>query len=241
MDVATFTSDRQFRNPTRQLRSILAPLEKRCLVWMAERLPGWINSDHLTVLALAAMAGAGASYAFARVTPFALLAVVVFLAVNWFGDSLDGTLARVRRCERPRYGFYVDHVVDLLGTAFLLAGLGASGYMSPFVAFAVFSGYLLVCSEVYLRTCSMGTFRMSFLMVGPTELRILLAIGTLAAMVHPNAVLFGRAFLLFDVSGVIAAAALAITFLGSAWAGTKELYQAERLGARGAEPPHQLS
>jgi hypothetical protein len=87
----------------------------------------------------------------------------------------------------------------------------------------------------------MGTFRMSFLMVGPTELRILLAIGTLAAMVHPNAVLFGRAFLLFDVSGVIAAAALAITFLGSAWAGTKELYQAERLGARGAEPPHQLS
>jgi phosphatidylglycerophosphate synthase len=207
-------------------------MEKRLLVWLAHRLPGWINSDHLTALALLAMAGAGASYALTRVTPLAFLAAISFLAVNWFGDSLDGTLARVRRRERPRYGFYVDHVVDLLGTAFLLTGLGLSGYMHPLVAFAVFSAYLLVCSEVYLRTCATGTFRMSFLMIGPTELRILLSIGSLFAMVQPTSALFGRTFLLFDVAGVIAAAALTATFIGSAAAGTKALYREEPLGGR---------
>src|SRR5262245_54957902 len=93
----------------------LAAFEKRVLVWIAQRLPGWVNSDHLTVLALAAMAGAGLAFWAARHWPPALFLVVIALAANWFGDSLDGTLARVRHHERPRYGFYVDHVLDITG------------------------------------------------------------------------------------------------------------------------------
>jgi archaetidylinositol phosphate synthase len=112
-------------NHIRQHGSLLAAPEKRLLLWIANRLPPWINSDHLTLLALIAMAAAGAAFAAARYWPTALWVVVAALAVNWFGDSLDGTLARVRRVERPRYGFYVDHVLDIVGITLLLAGLGA--------------------------------------------------------------------------------------------------------------------
>ena len=129
------TNPPPFRDATRVLTSILAPLEKRTLLWLAARMPRAVNSDHLTVLALVAMFLAGACYWLAGSLPaVGLPLVVVCLAINWFGDSLDGTLARVRDCQRPRYGYYVDHVVDVVGTLFLFAGLGASGYMSPAVA-----------------------------------------------------------------------------------------------------------
>jgi len=98
----------QFRNATRIQQSLSANIEKRVLVWMAERTPVWIDSDHLTILGFAAQMMAGASYALARWSRFWLIAVIVFLAMNWLGDSLDGTLARVRQRQRPRYGFYVD-------------------------------------------------------------------------------------------------------------------------------------
>ena len=104
--------------------SVLASIEKRTLIWIAGRLPRWINSDHLSALGLAAMAGAGASFVLAGTDPVAgALLVVLCLLLNWFGDSLDGTVARVRNQQRPRYGYYVDHVIDLTGTALLFAGL----------------------------------------------------------------------------------------------------------------------
>ncbi len=122
----TSTHSRQpFRDPARVLTSLLAPIEKRCLIWLAGRMPRSINSDHLTVLALVAMVAAGGSYWLARVTPLGLLLVVLSLAANWFGDSLDGTLARVRGQQRPRYGFYVDHVVDAVGISVPLRRTGA--------------------------------------------------------------------------------------------------------------------
>ena len=102
----------KFQEAQRAQVSLLAPLEKRCLLWMAERTPPWINSDHLTLLGLAALFGAGLSYWYARYSRAGLLLVIVCLFFNWLGDSLDGTLARVRQRQRPRYGFYVDHVVD---------------------------------------------------------------------------------------------------------------------------------
>ena len=115
----------------RQHNSILAAAEKRALIWMATRLPRWVNSDHLSALGLASMAGAGAAFVLAASDPVAGASLVVLcLLLNWFGDSLDGTLARVRDQQRPRYGYYVDHVIDLAGTAMLFAGLAASGYMS---------------------------------------------------------------------------------------------------------------
>src|SRR5919201_1193705 len=121
----------------REHRSILAPLERRLLIFIAPRLPRWINSDHLTALALASMGLAGAAFAAARWDVHAVWLVVLALALNWFGDSLDGTLARVRRVERPRYGFYVDHVLDIVGISLLLGGLACSAFMTTLVAAAL--------------------------------------------------------------------------------------------------------
>src|SRR5687768_17839343 len=116
---------------TREHRSVLAAVEKRTLVWIAERLPRWINSDHLTALGAAAMAGTGGAFAAASVAPWTLLLVPVTLAFNWFGDSLDGTVARVRNQQRPRYGYYLDHVVDMANATMMFAGLALSGVANP--------------------------------------------------------------------------------------------------------------
>jgi archaetidylinositol phosphate synthase len=213
-------------------RSLLTTLERRTLIWMAHRLPRAIHSDHLTVLALMAMAGAGLSYWLARFTPVGLLLVVIFLAVNWFGDSLDGTLARVRQCQRPRYGYYVDHVVDAIGAVCLFGGLAASGFMSAPIAAVLLMAYFLLCLEVYLATVSLGDFRMSFFGVGPTELRIILAIGNLVAWIRPDVVLVGHSLKLFDVGGLVGAVGLALTFLYSVIRNTRTLYLAEPLPPR---------
>ena len=101
-----------FQEAERAQLSLLAPIEKRCLIWLAKRAPRWMHSDHLTALGLIALLAAGFCYWYSRWNPLALLLVIVCLAVNWAGDSLDGTLARVRNKQRPRYGFYVDHVLD---------------------------------------------------------------------------------------------------------------------------------
>ena len=211
------------------LTSLLAPAEKRALLWLAVRLPRWVQSDHLTALALVAMIGAGASYWLASATPVGLALACVCLFVNWFGDSLDGTLARVRQQPRPRYGFYVDHVVDLFGAAFLLGGLALSGYMSPAVAIALLVAYLMLCVEVFLATHSLGTFHMSYFKIGPTELRILLALGNVAVIFHPRATLFEHSFLAFDVGAVVGVIGLLATLLYATVSHTRTLYRLEPL------------
>lgn len=209
---------------------LLAAAEKRALVRMAERLPPWVNSDHLTLLALASMAGAGGAFWAAAWWRPALAFVVVALALNWLGDSLDGTLARVRACQRPRYGYYVDHVLDLVGVSLLVGGLALSGFMSPLMALLVLVAYLLASAEVFLATAAQGTFRMSFAGVGPTELRIVLAIGALMLWRTPWVAPFGiRPVLLFDLGGLVAACGLAVAFFTSVARTTAELYRAEPL------------
>jgi archaetidylinositol phosphate synthase len=216
-----------FEEAARSLTSVLAPVEKRTLTWLAHRMPGWINSDHLTCLALIAMLLAGFSYWLASVTPVGLLIVVVCLAVNWFGDSLDGTLARVRGHERPRYGFYVDHLVDAFGALFLLGGLGLSGHMSPIVAAALLIAYLLLLVETFLATYTLRRFKLSYFKIGPTELRILLAIGNLVLLVHPTADLFGREYRLFDIGGVIATCGMVATIAFATVSHTRQLSMAD--------------
>ena len=215
-------------NHVRQHGSLLAAPEKRLLIWIAGRLPRCINSDHLTLLALVAMAAAGTAFAAARFWPPALWGVVAALAVNWFGDSLDGTLARVRRAERPRYGFYVDHVLDIVGITLLMTGLALSGYMTPLVAMALLAAYLLVSAEVFLATAANGIFRLSFLWFGPTELRIVLAAGALALFSDPHVDLgpFGRQAL-FDVGGVVATAGLALALVSAVVRNTRLLARME--------------
>ncbi len=229
----TASTDRPaFRDATRVLTSVLSPLEKRTLIWLATRIPARVNSDHLTLLALAAMVGAGLSYWLASITPIGLLLVVVFLALNWFGDSLDGTVARVRNHQRPRYGYYVDHVVDAFGALFLFGGLALSGYMSPAIAGALLLAYFMLSIEVYLAAHSVGQFKITHFNLGPTELRILLAIGNLVLLVHPTAVIFGQTYRLFDVGGAIGAAGLFVTLIVSAVTNTRTLYRAEPIPGR---------
>ena len=175
------------------------------------------------------MLGAGAAFAIAPGRPLALLAVVLFLALNWFGDSLDGTVARVRHQERPRYGFYVDHVLDVVGILWLFAGLVAGGFMTPVVGAAFLIAYYLLNVEIALATHTVGTFRISYWKMGPTELRILLAAGTLQLLRSPDVALFGSRYLLFDVGGGVGIAALLATFVVSAISNTRLLYQREPL------------
>jgi archaetidylinositol phosphate synthase len=214
----------------REHRSLLAAVEKKALVWMAERLPRWLNSDHLTLLGFAAMLMAGIAYGLASRNRLALWGVVIALAVNWFGDSLDGTLARVRHRERPRYGFYVDHVLDMAGTFFLLGGLALSGYMSPLLALGLLVAYLMAASEEFLSTHVQSVFHLSFLRIGPTELRIILAVGTVYALYRPWIQLGAiGVFRLFDVGGIIAIAGLGLKFVVCAVRNARALYLAERL------------
>ena len=215
---------------TRKHTSVLASVERPALLWIASRLPAWITSDHLSALGLISMVAVGVGFAAFRITPWAAALVVIALAANWFGDSLDGTVARVRGQERPRYGFYVDHVIDLLGTAFLFGGLACSGLMSPLLAAMLLAAYAIVCAETYLATHAAGVFRMSFIGFGPTELRLVLAAGALTATdggwISPAGLLDVR---LFDAGAVIAIFGLALTFIVSAVRNTRALYRAEPL------------
>src|SRR5438105_525543 len=192
-----------FKNAVRVQESFLARAEKSTLLWLAARMPCWVNSDHLTLLGLLSLIGAGVTYWLARFDRRWLLGGIVFLALNWFGDSLDGTLARFRNRQRPRYGFYVDHVVDAVGTFFLLGGMALSGIMSGPVALGLLIVYLLLMIEVCLATYTVRVFQISFFKMSPTELRIALSIGNLFASANPFGHLFGREFLLFDVGGVV--------------------------------------
>ena len=225
-----------YREARRVHTSVLAEIEKRCLVWMANRLPAAVNSDHLTLLAGVAMAGAGACYWIGPGSAPAMLGAILFLILNWFGDSLDGTLARVRHHERPRYGFYVDHVLDAVGILFLFAGFALGGFMSRSIAAAFVIAYYLLMIEIALATHAVGTFRISFWKFGPTELRILLSIGTLQLLRSPYLSIAGHRWLLFDVGGAIAITALFVTFIVAAVATGRLLYRQEPLPGRQRPP-----
>jgi phosphatidylglycerophosphate synthase len=221
--------------------SLLADVEKRCLIWIAQRLPKSVGSDHLTALGGLAMLGVGVSYWLASRYPMALVSVVVLLAVNWFGDSLDGTVARVRRQERPRYGFYVDHVLDVIGILFLFGGLVLGGFMTPLVGAGLVIAYYLLNVEIALATHTVGKFRISYWKVGPTELRILIAIGTLQLLRSPYATIFGGQYLLFDLGALVSIAGLLVTFIAAAASNTRTLYKAEPLPQSATNPPSALA
>ncbi len=218
-----------FRAARRKQQALTAEAEKRALKWMAERAPAWVTSDRLTLLGFAAQIGVGACYALARYDRRVLLAGILFLALNWLGDSLDGTLARVRRQERPRFGFYVDHMVDIFGATALMAGLAWSGLLHPWTAAAMLVAFLLLAGESYLATYTLGWFELSQGWFGPTEMRILLAVGNLALLRSPYAHLFGHRLLLFDLGGAIAAAAMFALAVGVAARHTAALYREEPL------------
>ena len=218
-----------FASATRINRSLTAAAEKRLLSWLAEHAPGFLTSDQLTALGLLAQIAAGAAFAFSRTHRSALLLVIACIVLNWLGDSLDGTLARVRAQQRPRYGFYVDHVVDIFGTTALLTGLACSGFMHWHIALAMLIAFLLLAAESYLATYTLGRFELSQSCFGPTELRLLLIAGCIALLRSPFAHLGAHRFLLFDIGGVIATVGMLATVLYISARHTAELYLQEPL------------
>jgi len=218
-----------FRNAPRLQQSLTAVAEKKALLWMAERTPRWISSDHLTLLGFGAQFLAGAAYALAGWNKQFLWLATFFIAVNWLGDSLDGTLARFRNQQRPRYGFYVDHMADTFGAVFLMGGLALSGFLHWQVAVGMLVGFLVLSTESYLATYTIGKFRMSYALFGPTEIRLLLMIGNVALLYRPHAQLLGRTFLLFDVCGVIAIGGMVTMAVVATAVHTVQLYREERV------------
>jgi archaetidylinositol phosphate synthase len=219
----------QFAGARRVNQALTARVEKRILEWMAARAPRWVTSDQLTALGLGAQIAAGVFYAMARYHRSALLLAIICIALNWLGDSLDGTLARVRRQQRPRYGFYVDHMVDIFGAVALMCGLGWSGFVHWSVAIAMLIAFLLLAGESYLATYTLDRFQLSQGFFGPTEIRILLVAGNLALLHNPYCTIFGHKLLLFDLGGAISATimfgmAAVVTFRHTA-----QLYRQEPL------------
>ena len=216
-----------FRQATRIHGSFLAAVEQRALVWMAERMPRRVNSDHLTILGFAAQIATGISYALAGYDRRMLLVAIVCLALNWFGDSLDGTLARVRQRQRPRYGFYVDHIIDSIGAVAMMGGLALSGYMHPVIAIGLLIAFLLLSIQSYLATYALGEFHLSLWHFGPTELRVLLIAGNLTAF-RSAWVLHGH-YRLFDIGGAIGLAGMLLMLVVVCVKNTIRLYREERI------------
>jgi len=218
---------KRFENAARIHNALTSDPEKHTLIWMAERTPRRISSDHLTLLGFLAQVMAGVSYALSAWNRYWLLAGIFFLALNWLGDSLDGTLARVRQQQRPRYGFYVDHIVDSFGGLALMGGLALSGYMHALTAIGLLIGFLLLSIQSYLATYTLGEFQLSFWSFGPTELRILLSIGNVALLYHPK-VFHGR-FRVFDVGGAVGLIVMAAMLIFFTVRNTRRLYMEERI------------
>lgn len=191
---------------------LLSSFERAVLPRLAAALPSWVKPDHLTVLGLLASTGIALAYMLSNRNHGWLWAASGLLVVQWFGDSLDGTLARVRRAERPRYGYYLDHLMDAYSTLAIGLGLGLSPYMLVAVGLAIVIAYLLLSINVYLETHAFGEFSFSYGRLGPTEVRVLLialntAAGTGLALPFRIA---GLGITVFDVIGVLAA----MTMLG---------------------------
>jgi phosphatidylglycerophosphate synthase len=220
---------RPFPEMQRLQQSWVAAAEKSALLWLAVRIPDGISPDHLTALGLAAQVGAGVCYTLAHSHRFALVGVIACLALNWFGDSLDGTLARTRQRLRPRYGFYVDHMVDSFGALALMGGLAMSGFMHPWIAIGLLVAFLMLSIQAYLATHALGEFRLSYWGFGPTELRILLAIGNLALFWKPTVHTFFGPFRLFDIGGAVGLAGMGLMTVVFTVRNAARLYCEERI------------
>ena len=220
------------KDATRQAKFLVARFEQWALPRMAAALPRWVLPDHLTGLGIVAATGIMICYWLSNDDRAWLWGANLGLVLHWFGDSLDGTLARVRRIQRPRYGFYLDHLTDAYSTAALGLGLGFSPFMLVSVGLAGVVAYLILSINVYLETYVFGVFRYGYGVLGPTEARLLLiALNTTALFVSPLPfTLLGVGMTAFDVGG-IAVTALMLGLL--AWRAARNLRELGRL-----EPPN---
>jgi phosphatidylglycerophosphate synthase len=201
----------------RVLRALTSPYEKPLLIWMAHRLPAWVTPDHLTVLGIFAAFVTFAGLAMIRVSPWWVMLSNAGFVLHWWADSLDGTLARVRKREREQYGHFVDHICDAFTTAVICVGLGISALVHPGIGLAAAIGYLLMNVLAHLVSYVDGVFQISYGRIGPTEIRIIAMAGTtLCAFWNPLLVRFaGKAYALADLLTFTVAAGLFVVFVVS--------------------------
>jgi archaetidylinositol phosphate synthase len=213
---------------------IFAPFERRVLPWLAARLPQWVLPDHLTLLGLVASTMIALAYMLSNRNPLWLWGVSSALIVQWFGDSLDGNLARYRKIQRPRYGYYLDHLTDAYSTLAIGLGLGLSPYMLLSVGLAVVTAYLVLSINVYLETYVFNEFSFSYGRLGPTEVRVLLILlNTAAFLVGPGQfTLWGVGMTAFDVVGAIIAVGMLLLLLGRASGNLRKLAALEPANVR---------
>ena len=203
---------------TRVNRIALARFEQWILPRMASRLPEWMTPDKLTIVGLVAAGGIGLGYWLTWYSLDWIWLAAAMYVVNWWGDSLDGTLARVRNIRREKYGFFVDHQSDAISTLMIFCGLGLSPLMKLPIAFALIVGYFLLMIHVYIVTIVRDVFKISFGLIGPTEARILMIAASIVvwALANPQIAVAGYSFTLFDLIGIIGAGGLLVVYLASA-------------------------
>ncbi len=200
---------------TRVNQTLTAPFERPALQWLAARSPVWITPDVLTAIGVAGSVACFLGYWLSGENVLWLWLVNAGLAVNWYGDSLDGTLARYRKIERPKFGFYIDHTVDAVSEFLTIIGIGMSPFLRMDIAAFALIGYLLMSVHVYVRTAVDGVFKISYGRFGPTELRIIIALVNVAIIVAADWFLAPVAWGLkpFDLIGIGLAAALTLVFV----------------------------
>src|SRR5215208_4975365 len=221
-------------NATREPNFLLARHEKRVLTAIARRLPRWILPDDLTALGVASAIGICIAYVASNGDKMWLWAASALLVVHWLGDSLDGTLARVRKAERPRYGYYLDHLVDAVSTACIGIGLGLSPFMLLSTGALIVVAYLMLSINVYLESYALGRFSIGYGRIGPTEVRLLLiALNVVLALgAGLDFDIAGIALTAFDVVGLGVAAVMCVLMVGRAFANLQSLSRDEPAAAR---------
>ena len=223
------SSPNELGSHERTSQFLLSSFERAVLPRLAAGLPRWIKPDHMTVLGLVAATGIGITYILCKYDNLWLWLTNFLIIINWFGDSLDGTIARVRKAERPRYGFYLDHITDAYSTLVIGLGLGLSPYMTLAIAFALVIAYLLLSINVYLETHVFKKFKSSYGKLGPTEIRVMLILLNIIALVNgitPFKMLSIN-ITIFDVIGFFAAIGMFVLLLGRTFQNLKKLSQDE--------------
>lgn len=233
---------------TRVQTNVFARRERQFLDWLCARLPARVMPDHLTLLGVAGAVLILASYVASRFNPAFLWLASVGFVVHWFGDSLDGSLARHRRIERPIYGYFLDHTVDAICNLMIMAGIGLSLNVRMDVALFALVGYYLLCMYVFINNHLSGVFQLSFLGFGPTELRLcLIAINTWMFFAgHVGVTIDGEFFSFYDGVLFAAGAAFTIIFVVRMLSGIRDLRDPARSGAvakpaQGVPPAHNAS
>ena len=219
---------------TREPSFLLAKPEKRLLTAIATRLPRRILPDDMTALGVLAALGVCVAYQLANEDLAWLWAASALLVVQWLGDSLDGTLARVREIERPTYGYYLDHLVDAIATAAIGIGLGLSPLMLLSIGTLIVVAYLILSINVYLESYAFGRFSIGYGLVGPTEVRlILIALNTVVALgAGLDFVLADLELTAFDVIGLGIAATMIVLLIGRAARNLRALARKEPAAPR---------